>query len=94
LNQGSYPNYKEPMKRFVFIFIVFPLILGTTAAFSQDPPHPPGTGHGIHGNQQPGSSAQLEGGISILIAFALAYGYRRINNKKKVATASENEEEV
>lgn len=82
------------MRRIVFIFIVFPIILGSTAAFSQEPPHPPGTGHGMHGNQQPGSSAHLEDGISILLAFALAYGYRRINNKKKIASVPESAEEI
>lgn len=82
------------MKRIVIILIVFPFILGTSAAFSQDPPHPPATGHGVHGNQQPGSSAHLEGGISILLAFALAYGYRKLNNRKKETSVAKSSEEI
>jgi hypothetical protein len=49
---------------------------------AQEPPHPPTTGHGVKGNQNPGNSAPLDGGIGLLIAMGIAYGIRKSNKSK------------
>jgi hypothetical protein len=65
----------------VAIFVAVVTLLPKVSA--QEPPHPPQTGHGTMGNQAPGGTARIGDGGSILIAFALAYGYRRIRQIKR-----------
>lgn len=67
------------------------LTISIAGSVAQEPPHPPTTGHGHVGNQSPGTSARLGDGVSILVAFALAYGYRRINVKKKSIAIQEED---
>jgi len=50
---------------------------------AQEPPHPPTSGHGINGNQNPGSSAPLDGGTGIIIALGIAYGFRKTLRSKE-----------
>lgn len=54
----------------------------TPVTKAQDPPHPPQSGHGVKGNQSPAGNAKVGDGISILIAFALAYSYKRFKQKR------------
>ena len=54
-----------------FIFSVSP-------AISQEPPHPPSSGHGMTGNVPGGPSAPIDGGLSILLALGAAYGFRKV----------------
>jgi hypothetical protein len=53
----------------------------TVQVFAQEPPHPPLTGHGEKGNSSPAGSARIGDGISILAAFGLAYGYRKLKRR-------------
>ncbi|NVO18470.1 MAG: hypothetical protein HXX13_02155 [Bacteroidetes bacterium] len=56
---------------FMFVSIAIP-------TQAQEPPHPPTTGHGATGNQNPsGASAPIDGGLSILVALGLAYSSRK-----------------
>jgi hypothetical protein len=76
------------MKRTVNIFLSIIFLLAVFAivptAVAQEPPHPPTTGHGQLGNQNPnGPSAPIDGGLSILIVLTAAYGGRKINKGKK-----------
>jgi len=51
------------------------------------------TEHGISMNQSPSGIARVGDGVSILIAFALAYSYKRIRQKKrKTSSLIENQE--
>jgi hypothetical protein len=60
----------------VFLLAVFAII---PPAVAQEPPHPPSTGHGQLGNQNPnGTSAPIDGGLGILIVLTAAYGSRRL----------------
>lgn len=58
-------------------------------AQAQEPPHPPNSGHGVGGDHSPGGNAQLTDGIGILIAFAIAYSYRRYTNFRKAGREDE-----
>lgn len=65
------------IKQLLLITTIFlALIVMTPSVSAQEPPHPPSTGHGTHGNQNPGS-APIDGGLSILIALGLAYGAKK-----------------
>lgn len=66
-------------------FIIILVLTGLSCAKlnAQEPPHPPNSGHGTAGNYSPAGTAQLTDGIAILFAFAIAYTYRRISNRKK-----------
>ena len=58
-------------------FVIVLLLGGMSHVKAQDPPHPPTQGHGNNGNQQPGGSAPLDGGLTILLALGLSYGARK-----------------
>jgi hypothetical protein len=45
---------------------------------AQPPPPPPPGEHGLNGNQGPGGSASLDGGILILLVMGAGYGIRKI----------------
>ena len=63
-------------------------------ASAQLPAHSLQSGHEIEGNQSFLGTARLGDGVSILIAFALAYSYKKIRQKKKKQeTLVENREE-
>lgn len=66
----------------VFLLSLIVLFSISSVVTAQSPPHPPQTGHGIKGNQSPGGTARVGDGLSILLAFALAYGYRKIKSRK------------
>lgn len=60
---------------------------------AQLPAHALHSGHEINGNQSFSGTARLGDGVSILIAFALAYSYKKIRQRKKKQTLVENKEE-
>jgi len=71
------------MKKFRLIFaglFVFTLSLGL---FAQDPPDPPGSGHGQSGDQNPGGQAPLGGGLLLLLSLGTAYGGKKVYELKK-----------
>ncbi|NVO20849.1 MAG: hypothetical protein HXX13_14200 [Bacteroidetes bacterium] len=69
---------KRKLNIFLSILILFVAFAYAQPVTAQEPPHPPSTGHGQVGNQNPsGATAPLDGGISILIALCAAYGSRR-----------------
>jgi hypothetical protein len=71
------------------IGFVILLFLGISEPLSaQEPPHPPTNGHGNQGNQPPGGGARIGDGVAILVAFALAYSYRKIRQKRKAQEAN------
>ncbi|MBK7212172.1 MAG: hypothetical protein IPH88_02505 [Bacteroidales bacterium] len=76
------------MKRNLYIILSFAILLslsvGSKSLMAQEPPHPPTTGHGTHGNQNPGGTAPIDGGLGIIIALGLAYGTRKsLQNKSE-----------
>jgi hypothetical protein len=78
------------MKRTINIFLSLIFLLALLAivepAVAQEPPHPPSTGHGQLGNQNPGgTSAPIDGGLSILIAMGAAFGTRRFYKAQATA---------
>jgi len=58
------------------------MIISVPVVSAQEPPHPPQAGHGIKGSQSPAGAAKITDGAGILIAFALAYGYKRLKKRK------------
>ncbi|MBK7173177.1 MAG: hypothetical protein IPH84_08075 [Bacteroidales bacterium] len=70
------------MKRIHYIilasFLVMILILVVPPTMAQEPPHPPTTGHGVTGNQSPGGTAPVGGGISILLALGAMYAGKKV----------------
>ncbi|MBK7212927.1 MAG: hypothetical protein IPH88_06450 [Bacteroidales bacterium] len=70
------------IKQLLLISGLILAIAAATPAFAQEPPHPPTTGHGTRGNQNPGS-APIDGGLSILLALGLAYGTKKVSVLKK-----------
>jgi hypothetical protein len=85
------------MNRKLLVILSITLLLGlfmnTSVVSAQEPPHPPQPGHGTLGNQSPGGTARIGDGAAILIAFALAYGYRKIKQKKKPVQFAEDQED-
>jgi hypothetical protein len=78
------------MKAFLKIIIIsaslLVLLLSITPSFAQEPPHPPSTGHGQIGNQQPGGAiAPIDGGLSILLMLSFVYGAKNAysSNREK-----------
>ncbi len=73
------------MKRIVnisLVIVIFLLFAGLTTLMAQAPPHPPAE-HGLLDNNDPGNgtcNAPLNGGVSILITFGIAYGYMKMRN--------------
>ncbi|MBK7029467.1 MAG: hypothetical protein IPH45_09725 [Bacteroidales bacterium] len=73
------------MKRIVnisLVIVIFLLFAGLTSVIAQEPPHPPAE-HGLLDNNDPGNgtcNAPLNGGVSILITFGIAYGYMKMRN--------------
>ncbi|NVO19536.1 MAG: hypothetical protein HXX13_07540 [Bacteroidetes bacterium] len=69
------------MKHIRQILLITGLLLALLAtapsAFAQEPPHPPTTGHGQTGNQNPSNTAPLDGGLSVLVALGLFYGTKK-----------------
>ena len=54
--------------------LLIAVTLSSTAS-AQEPPHPPTAGHGAKDNQIPGgTTAPLDGGISILLILGTLYG--------------------
>lgn len=74
------------MKRLSYLLIII-VTIGAIAlcnpAKAQEPPHPPTIGHGNQGNQAPGGTAPIDGGLGILITFGLAYGYQKVRAARK-----------
>lgn len=72
------------LSAFLLAFIAF-----APAAFAQEPPHPPTSGHGVNGNQTPGNtSAPIDGGLGIIVALGIAYAA----NKSTVKPDNHNKE--
>jgi hypothetical protein len=60
-----------------YLFILIPILvifLSTIKVNAQEPPHPPTIGHGQKGNQSPGGTAPIDGGVSFLLLLAAGYG--------------------
>jgi len=70
-------------KRFVRIAGTLLMVMIGSAVFAQDPPPPPNGGHGQSGNQQPGGSAPIGGGIALLIGLAAMYGSKKVFDARK-----------
>ena len=66
------------MKPFVKQLAAVALILFATIflkiVHAQEPPHPPGQGHGQNGNQPASNSAPIGGGVLWLLISAAGYG--------------------
>jgi hypothetical protein len=73
------------IKRALIFSLVLIMGLFSLNLIAQEPPHPPNGGHGINGNQPSGGTARVGDGIAIVIAFALAYSYRRYKRIKKTS---------
>ena len=73
--------------KLVFLYL-FLFCLAITSLQAQEPPHPPSGNHGLNGNQPAGGNARVGDGIGIVIAFALAYSYRKLNRTKKNNTSN------
>jgi hypothetical protein len=70
----------------IFTSALIILLVSVFAPLSaQEPPHPPTVGHGAQGNQTPGNSAPIQGGIGILITLGIAYGARKLFMKDNTA---------
>ncbi len=76
------------MKTFKNIFL--PSILTIILAFNvstimavDNPPNPPGGGHGTGGDLPPGGGAPIGGGTFILIALGAAYGAKKVYEKNE-----------
>jgi len=74
---------KKNFTRTLILSVLLFMITFWVPVLGQEPPHPPQSGHGMQGNQPPGGGAKIGDGVSILVAFAIAYGYRRIRQRKK-----------
>jgi len=59
------------------MLIICGLFILSLGLFAQNPPPPPGIGHGSATNQ-PGGSAPIGSGIGILLALGAAYGGKKI----------------
>ncbi len=69
----------KPIIQYLPVLLLLFCLTVVTPSFSQEPPHPPATGHGLQGNQPPpGGSAPLDDGLSILLALGLAYGAKKV----------------
>ncbi len=68
----------KPIIQYIPVLLLLFCLTVVTPAFSQPPP-PPATEHGLQGNQPPpNGSSPLDGGLSILLALALAYGAKKV----------------
>jgi hypothetical protein len=78
-------------RNLILSFMIAVMLSGycSQVATAQEPPHPPNSGHGMGGNHSPGGNAQLTDGIGILIAFAIAYSYRRYTISRKAGKEEE-----
>ncbi len=80
---------KLTVKKFVAGIIFLLLSFLCVPLQAQEPPHPPGSGHGQQGNQNPGGTAPIDGGIVFLMVFAA--GYATIKQKQ---TPEENSVDI
>jgi len=69
-------------KRILMLTLTALLSLFVVPGFSQDPPPPPGSGHGQTGNQN-GGNAPVGGGLFILLGLGAAYGSKKVYNLNK-----------
>ncbi|MBK7213338.1 MAG: hypothetical protein IPH88_08640 [Bacteroidales bacterium] len=67
--------------RLIYLILVLSLCF-SVQVFSQEPPHPPSSGHGNHGNQPAGGSAPIDGGMGFLILLGVANASCRVLRKK------------
>jgi hypothetical protein len=74
---------KQTIKIIICSCALFALFLIMPYSNAQEPPHPPTTGHGVNGNQSPGGTAPIDGGLGILIALGVAFGTRKLIKEKK-----------
>jgi hypothetical protein len=74
------------MKKILVIISLLLAIAFLNKTYSQEPPHPPQTGHGLTGNQSPNGSAPIGGGSVVLVVLSMLYA------GKKVATSLKKEE--
>ena len=75
------------MKKIKYIFTISILILTVTfysnTVLASDPPDPPEGDHGGNGDLPPGGGAPIGGGTFILMGLAVAYGGKKVFDKKK-----------
>jgi hypothetical protein len=74
---------KQTIKIIICSSALLALLLIMPFSNAQEPPHPPTTGHGISGNQSPGGTAPVDGGLGILIALGFAFGTRKFIKEKR-----------
>ena len=78
------------MKRNFRIFFASALLLSIfiiaqpNSAIGQPLPPPPPNTHGATGNMAPGGTAPIDGGLSILIFSALAFGAHKFYRTRKL----------
>jgi hypothetical protein len=71
-------------KKFLMLAIFVSIsIFSTISIFAQDPPPPPGNGHGLGSNQPPGGGAPIGSGIVLTISLAAAYGGKKVYDFRK-----------
>ena len=71
---------KLTAKHFVAGILLLLLSIVCVPMQAQEPPHPPGSGHGQTGNQNPNGTAPIGGGVVFLMIFAA--GYATVKQKR------------
>jgi hypothetical protein len=78
-------------KLFIYLLIFFAVAThyNLIAQEPPHPPHPPQSGHGQQGNQSPGGTAPIGGGLTIMVLLSAFYGTFGSIRQKRVLAKSE-----
>lgn len=77
---------KPMIKRLAAVALLLFASLFLEVVLAQEPPHPPGQGHGQSGNQPANGSAPIGGGVVLLIVSAAGYGIVKSGSYSKTVS--------
>ncbi|MCK9422974.1 MAG: hypothetical protein M0Q38_10275 [Bacteroidales bacterium] len=82
---------EKSLKHFLFFVILFFIMTFSLTTIAQGPMPPPPPGEKGSNNNQAPAGAPIDGGLSILLVLAGAYGSRKwVRSRKKMEEFSEN----